>query len=396
MRIALVTIHYPPLRSSCAVQMRDLANELVRQGHEPVIITPSERIRQACEIEFQNGVEIVRVLSSPILDESYFRRAINEVLLPVFMWFRLRKYGFLFDRFDGVVWYSPSICFGLLIWILKRASKCKSYLILRDIFPEWAVDLGLMKKGPVYYFFKLIAKFQYFVADIIGVQTPSNLEYLGVWAKQTNKKLEVLQNWLSYPSLKSSSIIVNSTCLASRKIFVYIGNMGVAQGMDILIDLAHSLKHRNDIGFLFVGRGSEVQRLRSNATAQKLDNVLFYDEINSEEIPALLDMCDVGLIALDPRHKSHNIPGKFLTYIQSGLPVLARVNKDTDLQNLINNENVGRAYVGDGLSDFKKIAEQLIDDRDQLTLMSNNGRRLSEKMFSSSSAVKQIINAVSN
>jgi glycosyltransferase involved in cell wall biosynthesis len=108
-----------------------------------------------------------------------------------------------------------------------------------------------------------VARYQYSVADIIGVQTPGNLSYFEDW-KKTGKKLVVLQNWLADTKPDSCSISINRTTLAGRKIFVYAGNMGVAQGMDILIDLAEKLKDRRDIGFLFVGRGSEAKRLAEN------------------------------------------------------------------------------------------------------------------------------------
>ena len=85
-------------------------------------------------------------------------------------------------KWDIVTWYSPPIFFGPLIWKLRRNSGARTYLILRDIFPEWAVDLGLVRKGPVYLVFKAIAAFQYAVSEVIGVQTPSNLVYLANWA----------------------------------------------------------------------------------------------------------------------------------------------------------------------------------------------------------------------
>ncbi len=112
--------------------------------------------------------------------------------------------------------------------------------------------------------------------------------------------------------------------------------------MNILLDLAGKLRQRTDVGFLFVGRGSESVRLKTLAKDRKLDNVLFYDEIHPDEIPDLYSQCSAGIVALDPRHKSHNIPGKFLTYMQSGLPVLANVNAGNDLAQMIRDEQVGQ------------------------------------------------------
>lgn len=394
MKIALVCIHYPPLRSSCAIQMRDLAQELLLQGHEPIVIVPTEGLHRAWRSEELDGVQVFRLAAFKTMDIAYFRRAINEMLLPFSMLYGLWQSNFPITELDAVVWYSPTIFFGPLVWTLKRSSKCSAYLILRDIFPEWALDLGLLKKGPAYYLFRLVAKYQYSVADIIGVQTPSNLGYLLNWAKKPNRRLEVLKNWLLPAPKQGTSISVAKTHLDGRKIFVYIGNMGVAQGMDILLELAESLKHRQDIGFLFVGRGTEVERLQTVADNGGLDNILFHDEIDSKEIPSLLAMCHVGLIALDPRHKSHNIPGKFLSYMQAGLPVLARINAGTDLAALIEEEGVGRVYIGNVISEFQFFADELVKNEIELKLMSERGRALSDSMFSSNSAVRQIVSQI--
>ena len=99
----------------------------------------------------------------------------------------------------------------------------------------------------------------------------------------------------------------------------------------------------------------------SEKAARGLNNVLFFNEIDSSEIPGLLAQCHVGLVALHPDHKTHNIPGKFVSYVQYGLPVLARVNAGTDLARLIEERGVGKVYVGNSVDELKRLAEELID-----------------------------------
>lgn len=373
--------------------MRDLAGEFVRQGHEPVVIVPSENIVSPWVTEILDGVQVLRLAGPRTRHASYLRRTISELLLPFVMMYRLRQSPFHNMSWDLVAWYSPTIFFGPLIWFMKRSSGCRTYLILRDIFPEWAVDLGLLNKGPAVWFFKAVANFQYAMADTIGVQTPSNLGYLAGWHETTVRRIEVLQNWQTPAQDIGSSIVVEKTSLAGRKIFVYIGNMGVAQGMDILIELADRLKHRTDIGFLFVGRGSEVNRLRTRVVELSLANTLFFDEVDSREMPGLLAQCQIGLLALDPRHKTHNIPGKFLTYLLAGLPVLARLNADTDLMRVIEENGVGRVFVGESGKEFSAIAKEIIDAPALLNDMGLRGRILGEKMFSPATAVRQIVSS---
>jgi glycosyltransferase involved in cell wall biosynthesis len=394
MKTALISIHYPPQRSSCAVQMRDLAQELLSLGHEPIVIVPTEGLNKECISEIIDGVQVYRISSFKTLDIGNVRRAVNELLLPFIMMYKIRRSDFPIKELDAIVWYSPTIFFGPVVKFLKSSSNCPSYLILRDIFPEWTLDLGILKKGPIYYLFKLVATYQYSVADIIGVQTYSNLKYLEKWEKKPNRKLEVLNNWLADIDVQKTSISLIDTYLYGRKIFVYIGNMGVAQGMDILVDLAESFKKRQDIGFLFVGRGTEVKKLKAASADKKLNNILFFNEIDPKEIPSLLAMCHVGLVALDPRHKSHNIPGKFLTYIQAGLPVLARINARTDLANLIRDENVGRVYIGNNIQCFRNVAEEIIDNENNLRIMSERGSILHKKMFSLNYAADKIVRSL--
>ena len=395
MRVALITVDYPPLRSSAAVQMRDLAREFAIQGHEPVVLVPDEGLQQAWALETLDGIQVLRVRALPTRDVSYLWRTVTEFVLPWAMLRGIRKSPFRSQRWDAIVWYSPSIFFGPLVTRLKRASRCRSYLILRDIFPEWAVDLGLLRRGFVYQVLKMIERQQHNAADIIGIQAPSNRSYLSHLDGRQGVRLQVLWNWLAPAPNDGCSIDVDSTSLAGRIIFVYAGNMGVAQGLDVLLDLAARLKDRRDIGFLFVGRGSELPRLRVIARERRLDNVLFYKEVDPGEVPGLLAQCHIGLLALDPRHKTHNIPGKFLTYVQAGLPVLARINANNDLVGLIETEGVGRVDVGASLDSLQAIAEAMADDRVGRELMSSRGRELATTLFSSATAVKQIVTALS-
>jgi glycosyltransferase involved in cell wall biosynthesis len=392
--VALISTDYPPLRTSAAVQMRDLAIEMFKAGYSTVVIVPTVDLREQWTAKNEDGVTLLRIRVPKTRDIGYVQRALAEFSLPFFMILRMRKTPFAHTIWDVVVWYSPTIFFGPLIWYLKRISGCRTYLILRDIFPEWTLDLGLMRKGLAYRFFKIIAHIQYVVADVIGVQTKSNLVYMEAWQHCSGKRVEVLHNWQT-PALDiGTSIDINSTSLAGRKIAVYIGNMGIAQGMDVFIDLAKSLMHREDVGFLFVGRGSEVSRLKGKVSASGLTNILFFDEVDSREMPGLLSQCFIGLVALDPRHKTHNIPGKFVTYLLAGLPVLARVNEGTDLMELINDEHVGRSFDSSSSEPMCNFIEQLISNQAEYDRLSNNSLMLAKKMFSSTNAANQIMESL--
>ena len=393
MRLALIADTFPPLRTSGAIQLRDLAREFAAQGHELTVMLPSHDLtrREPWRVEMYDGVQVVRLRAPQTKDIGYARRTLSELAMPYAMLRSLRASPLANQKWDGLIWYSPSIFHAPLVQALKTESDCKSYLIVRDIFPEWAADMQLMGRGPAFQFFRSVARYQYSVADVIGVQTEGNLAYFEQWKRKPKRVLEVLPNWLGKPGARSCSINIADTSLAGRKVFVYAGNMGVAQNMDIVLDAAERLQDRNDLGFLLVGRGSERDRLKRDAETRKLNNTLFFDEIDPDEIPDLYRQCHAGIVSLDPRHKSHNIPGKFLTYMQCGLPVLASVNRDNDLAALIRDNAVGEVLEGGEAGDLAKRIECLLGEDLDSPIIRERCMELFVKKYSSSAAVRNIV-----
>lgn len=391
MRLAVITVNYPPMSSSTAVQMRDLAIEFVAQGHRPTVMVPDPDLDTDWAIDHHDGVEVLRVRTPQHRNIGYARRAVMEALLPWKMLWALNRSPLAHEKWDGVVWWSPTIFFGPLVKALKRRSGARSYLILRDIFPAWALDLGLLKYGPIYLFFKLIERQQHAAADVVGVQSPSNLDFVSQLKTWPHLRLEVLWNWILPAPDVGCRIDISRTPLAGRKIVAYTGNMGVAQNLNVIIELATRWRDRADVGFVLVGRGTDLSRLRAMAAQRALSNVLVYDEIEPREIPRFLSQCQIGFLALDLRHKTHNIPGKFLSYVQAGLPVLARVNRTNDLIGLIESHGVGRVDHEATVNSLERITAEMIADDAGRERMAESGRNLARNLFSTSAAVEQII-----
>lgn len=395
--IVLVADAYPPFRTSAALQLRDLAVEFLRQGITTTVITSDSGVQGSAEITELDGIRVLRLKTPEYKNIGRIRRAIAEILMPFFMIRNFRKSALRNAQWDAVIWYSPTIFLGPFIHYLKIQSACPSYLILRDIFPAWALDLGLMRKGPAYYFFRFFEKFQYSIASCIGVQAVGNLEYFKSWSSFKGKKIEVLQNWLTPKPSSQCSIDILTLPIANRKIFVYAGNMGIAQGMGDLLILAEALLDRGDVGFLFIGRGSDMEILRLEAKNRGLLNTVFCDEIGADEIPGLYAQCHVGMIALDPRHKTHNIPGKFLSYLQSGLPVIAIINDGNDLQLMIEKYQVGQVTTDRSQGNLRALANSLIEDSSLKNgEMSSRCKKLAAELFSSKAAVEQIIHSLNS
>jgi glycosyltransferase involved in cell wall biosynthesis len=391
MRIALLADAFPPMATSASVQLRDLALELNAQGHQVLAIIASPTIDQPHVVEDVDGVEVLRLQTRPTKDVGLIRRGLAEALMSFDMLRNLKTSPYADVTWDGIVWYSPTIFLGPVVRALKRRSACRAYLILRDIFPDWAVDVGVLKPGLVYRLFKFAEHFQYETADIIGVQSGGNLPYLQAKAPNLSASLEVLNNWLAPAPSLPCSINLAETRLKGRLILVYAGNIGIAQGLDIFFDLAAALRVREDIGFVFVGRGSELARLKGRAIDEHLDNVLFYDEIPAKEVKALYEQCEIGLVSLDPRHETHNIPGKFLSYMEAGLPVLASVNSDNDLVALIQDNQVGKVLTTPDVLGLRLGLEELVAEIATASDLPERCRTLADRLFSAPAAALQII-----
>lgn len=395
MRLVLITDAFPPMRSSGAVQVRDLALEFARQGHEVSVVAPSPDIDAELKTESFYTVQVIRVKVPQNKNISYVQRAVSEALMPVYVVGALFRNRCLNNRWERVVCYAPSVFLGPITMALKRANRCSSYLIIRDIFPQWALDMGLMSKGLPYYLLKVVERYLYAASDVIGVQTPGNMRYFSEWlGRKKGRRLEVLQNWLAEAPVNGCSISVERTTLSGRRIFVYAGNMGRAQGMDIVIDLADSFSNDDSVGFLLVGRGSEADRLKAESVNRGLDNMMFFDEIEPDEIPGLYAQCHAGLVVLDPRHQTHNIPGKFLSYMQAGLPVLATINPGNDLVKLIETKRVGIACLEVDVQSLQMAAYALLEMVRNEQELSSRCRALWQEMFSVEAVARQITGAL--
>ncbi len=395
MHVLMVTDAYPPLRTSCAVQMYDLGQAFIEQGHQVSIITPSYGLQEKIKIEIRDGVRLVQVRAFQTKDINYVYRTFAEFINPFLIWHKLKKCPeFLNAQYDGIIWYSPTIFWGPLIKSLKQQYEIKAYLILRDIFPDWALDLGLIKKGIIYRFLKAVEVYQYKQADMIGVQSPNNLEFCEKNKLSSSSKLEVLWNWVGNRNHKNCSIELKTSALAGKKIFIYAGNIGVAQGVENLILLVEELQKFPEAGMVFLGRGSEVGKLKSLIRKRKFQNVLFFTEIPSDEVYGVLKQCTYGLVTLDRGHTHHNIPGKFLSYLNAKLPVLAILNEGNDLVRIIQQHQIGEVCVDPTKDQLSMLIQKILNQCPSSEHMDIECRKLLQELFSTQKAVNKITTAL--
>jgi len=391
MKILIIVVYYLPSTMSSAKLIYDLATELHRQGHEPVVLAPDSDISENIQVTREEGITVVRVKSGKIKNASKYVRTINEVRLSQVLWRKGKKF-FKENPCDLVICYSPSIFFGALVRKLRRLWHCGAYLIMRDIFPQWALDMGLLKPGMVFDYFKRKELHNYDAADIIGIQSPGNFQYYRENGLDKKYRLEVLYNWVT---LSEQNVVFKDyrkrLALEDKVVFFYGGNIGVAQDMDNIVRLAERMADEPRAFFLIVGDGSEVDRLRMLIAGKKLRNIVLLDAVDQFEYLAMLSEFDVGLITLDHKLKTHNFPGKMLGYMSNSMPILASVNPDNDLTVLFDKIKAGFVCINGEDDKLTEYALQLVRDVELRKQLGANSRKLLETTFSVEQAASQIL-----
>jgi O26-antigen biosynthesis N-acetyl-L-fucosamine transferase len=394
-RILIIVDCYYPTTKSSAKLVHDLGVEFVRLGHEVIVLAPSNTIEQKLEVSTEDGLRITRVRTGKIKGANLAMRGWQEMRLSRNLWNGVGKF-LRSNPCDLIIFYSPSIFFGALVARLKRLWCCPSYLILRDIFPRWALDAGTLRQGFLYQYFQRKELQQYEAASVIGVQTPANLQYFSEELPGKKCRLEVLFNWaaLDEPGIKSANHRVQLG-LQGKVVFFFGGNIGVAQDMDNIVRLAEALAEHHDAFFLLIGEGSEVERLKSDIAAKGLANVRILPAVGQQEYLAMLSEFDVGLISLDRRLTTQNVPGKLLGYMQFSKPVLASLNPGNDLKGILEEAGSGFSLMNGDDAGLREAALRLLNEPELRRRMGDNSRRLLEKTFSSAAAAEQILRAAS-
>jgi O26-antigen biosynthesis N-acetyl-L-fucosamine transferase len=391
MRILLLADCYVPVAKSGATQMHDLAMEFHHRDHDVTVVTPSDKILTDVESNFEDGIRVIRVRTGQIKGASKIRRAVEEIRLSGLVWGRARQL-LLRNPADLIVFYSPTIFWGGLVQRLKSAWHCPAYLILRDIFPAWAVDAGLLKKGLIYRYFRKKEIEQYEVADRIAVQSPANLQYFSDEFASRRFQVEVLYNWMNLrPTNLPVSNYRKKLGLENKVVFFYGGNLGAAQDLDNIVRLAKRLVGQPHVHFLLVGEGSEASRLRKLVSDLCLQNLHVLPAVSHEEYLAMLREFDVGLLSLDRRLKTHNVPGKILGYMFWRKPLLASINPGNDLFGIIGRNEAGYCISNGDDENLGTAALRLANDPDLRKRMGSNSRKLLEQQFSTEIAATQIL-----
>ena len=391
MRILLLVDDYLPHSTKIgAKMMHELAVELVEQNHNVSVATPDHRTSSKYVLDIFDKVEVYRFKCPNVKDESKLKRAINESLLSFYAWKNLKIF-FAENKFDLIIYYSPSIFFGPLVRKLKKKWNAKSYLILRDIFPQWVIDHGMIKeKSPIAAYFRKFEKLNYKAADKIGLQSPKNKEWFNL-KFNLDHKTEVLYNWSNESPIDNLPNTYRIKLgLKNKLVFFYGGNMGEAQDMMNLVRLAQNLSINDNVHFVFAGSGNEVELIKSSISENSMNNLTLLEPVDQETYRKMLSEFDIGLFSLHRDHSTHNFPGKLLGYMAQSLPILGSVNPNNDIVDVIQSANAGFVSINGEDDVLLENAKRLLNMkiREQ---QGDNSYALLKNKFSVEVAVAKII-----
>ncbi len=289
-------------------------------------------------------------------------------------------------KFDLIVYATPPITFYGVVKYFRKKNGARTYLMLKDIFPQNAVDIGMLRKsgikGLIYRFFRFREKQLYKISDYIGCMSPANVEYMAEHNPSVKHKLEICPNSVepetaSDIDAERNEIREKYGLPIDKKIFIYGGNLGKPQGIPFIQNCLKTQIKREDAYFVIVGDGTEFQKLRAFFDSSS-GNMELLSKLPRDEYERLVSACDVGLLFLDYRFTIPNFPSRLLSYMQAGIPVLACTDTVSDIKAAIEEANCGLWCESNNAAAFDECVEQLCNSLDCRELGKNGNRYLLE------------------
>ena len=309
-----------------------LIDKLEEKGHSIVIVSPTYNGKNEF-LNINQNRKILYFKSLPLTNVGIIKKGIADILFPYFCRLSVKKYIGRYQP-DLIISTTPTLGFGKSISFLKNNNlKCKHYLVLRDIWPEAFKLFDFDTKFPlVYKWYRKQEKYLYNTADIIGCMSEGNIEFVNKSNPEIGiDKLKLLPNWADVEELNSIDESIRTKYKLDDKIvFIYGGNMSVPQGLDNILNLAERQIRRDNILFLLIGKGTELERIKKLAKEKALTNMEFLDYLPKKDYESLLRISDVGLISLNKKLKTPSIPSKTLSYWNLEKPIFAIIDSVTD------------------------------------------------------------------
>lgn len=387
------------------IQSNGIYNDLMRkfrdEGHEVYIIYPNERkYGLPTALKEEEGIHSLAVRTLNAQKTTVIEKGIGQLLLESQFKSALKKY-FGGVKFDLILYSTPPITFNSVIKYAKKRSggKALTYLLLKDIFPQNAVDLGMMTKsglkGILYRMFRKKEEELYRITDYIGCMSPANVEYVLKHNPSVDRaKVEVAPNSYdvpaAYDAVDKESIRKKYNLPTGRPVFLYGGNMGKPQGIPFLVECMKAVKDRKDCHFLLVGDGTEYTKLESFVAENQPKSISVFRRLPKADYDALAAACDVGLIFLDYRFSIPNYPSRLLPYLIGKKPILAATDPNCDTGLIAEENGYGFYCPSNSVEEFVKAVDKILAS--DIKQMGENGYQFFLNNYTTEHTYNAIIN----
>ncbi len=403
MNILFVSISAVPNAASHSISL-DLLREFQRNGHNVHIVCALER-KQNLETHLceEAGYKVLRVKIGNNKKANIIEKGITTVLLPSKYKKAIKKY-FSDVKFDLVLYPTPPVTHYATVKYIKKRDDAKTYLLLKDIFPQNAVDIGMMSKngvkGVLYKYFRNKEKKLYAISDRIGCMSQANVDYVLKHNPEVPAdKVEICPNAIEIQDVSITDeqkveIRQKYGIPLDKKVFIYGGNLGRPQGIPFIIECLKAQKDNPDAYFLIVGDGTEYGKLEAFFNSVDAKNMKLMKRLPKEDYDRMVVACDVGMIFLDHRFTIPNFPSRMLSYMQAELPVLACTDPNTDIGKVIVDGEFGWWCESNDTEAFKKCVDAAVSS--DLKLLGKNSHNYLEEHYTSKNAFQTIISKISN
>jgi len=382
----------------------DLMREFRDQGHEVYIVSPIERkYKSPTFLKKEDGITLLKVKTFNLQKTNFIEKGIGTLAIEYQFYSSIKKY-FPDINFDLVLYSTPPITFTKVIRNIKKRYQAQSYLLLKDIFPQNAVDIGLLRKGGLLHrFFRRKERKLYEASDYIGCMSPANVEFVLKHNKSISpSKVEVCPNSIKMKMKSSLSDEEKKTIKKSYNIpseatlFIYGGNLGKPQGLDFLLRVLESNNGKTDRFFMIIGSGTEFTKIKNRFDVNRPSNALLLSELPKEEYDKVVQTGDVGLIFLDPRFTIPNYPSRLLSYLEHKMPVLMATDMNTDIGKIAEQNGYGFWAKSGSLEEFNFILDKFCSDKKLITEMGEKGYEFLKANYTVEKSYQIIMNHFEN
>ncbi|MGI2903021.1 glycosyltransferase family 4 protein [Tolypothrix sp. VBCCA 56010] len=391
MRILIYSYNYYPEPIGIAPLMTELAEGLVKRGHEVRVVTamPNYPERQIYEgyrgklylNEYKNGVQIQRsyvwirpqpnLLDRVLLDASF---VVSSFLPALFGW-----------RPDVILSTSPSLPVCIPTTLLGWLHDCPVVLNLQDILPEAAVHVGLLKNKFLIQVFATLEKFAYRTATKISVIADGFVDNLRSKGVAANKIVQI-PNWVDVnfirPLPKENNAFRTAHNLNGKFVVLYSGNIALTQGLETVVKAAATLRDVPDIAFVIVGEAKGLQRLQQECQDIGADNVLLLPFQPREKLPEMLAAADVGLVVQKKNVISFNMPSKIQVLLASGRALVASVPDNGTAARAIKQSGGGLVVTPEDSQALAAAVLDLYQNPEKVKTLGYNSRQFAIEQYS--------------